>query len=186
MNLPDISEFLKLRGWRALFIGVAAFALIEASRRKLLPDLGNLWIVIAILGAISLALAMASGAEWLTLRVSEWQVRRKAAKAIEDHKAQFIRDIRTFSKTERDIFGCLRTKNQRTFFASMDGDLASTLLGRGYVQLSIRGKQQVDVMAAPFLVPEHIWDVIVSRPEDFPYEEPKDIGRRRRLPWHSP
>jgi hypothetical protein len=181
-----LSDILQLRGWRAFFIGVAAFALIEASRRKFIPDLGNWSIVIAILGALSLALAAASGVEWLSGKVSAWKARREAASAIEDLRAQFVRDIATFSKSERDIFGYLRTRNQRTFFASIDGDLASTLLGRGYVQLSIRGKQQVDVTAAPFIVPEHIWEVIVSRPEDFPYEEPKDVGRRRRMPWHSP
>ena len=186
MNLTDFTEFLKLSGWRALFVGIASLSLIAASRLGFLPDLGSWWIVFAIIGFLALAGAATSCAEWASKNFAERKAEKKAqadkAKRLEDHRQQFIRDIPRFEKAERDIFGYLRVHNQNTFTASVDGDLAAGLLGRGYVRMAVQPGQQVSVVMTPFIVPEHIWEIVVARPKDFPYEAP--LGRER-MPWHS-
>jgi hypothetical protein len=186
----DFTEILKLNGWRALFIGIASLGLIAASEMKFLPDLGSWWIVFAIVGFLALAGAAASCAEWASKNYTERKDEKKAqagkAKRLEDHRQQFIRDIPRFEKIERDIFGYLRVHNQNTFTASMDGDLAAGLLGRGYVRLAVLPGQHVDVLATPFIVPEHIWDIVVARSEDFPYEASDRGFGRERMPWHPP
>lgn len=185
--LSKLTDLLTLSGWRAGSLGLAALLFILSSRVGLLPKIGDeVTLVVASIGFIGLGLGCASAAQAIASEISAWRSRRRRAQQIKEHKETFCRDIMTFSEVERAIFGCLRSRNTRSFTADPTGDRASTLIGRGYIERSTRPGQMVSMQDAPFVIPEHIWQVVVQRPDDFPWREEDHLGRRgARPPWRS-
>jgi hypothetical protein len=94
------------------------------------------------------------------------------------------RDLRDYiphmSEKERERIAYLLAKNQKMFQTTFDAGYAATLLARGIVRLA--GNQHVNPWRVPFTVPNHLWEVLVERRDDFPYTPPAH-GEVEGYPW---
>lgn len=82
---------------------------------------------------------------------------------------------------EREILSYLLEKKQKTFEVLPDGEEAKTLIAKGLVVLTARRPPAIhrDITVE---VPTHVWKLLLSRHEMFPYTPPKT----EKVPWRTP
>ena len=155
----------------------------------MVPALDQTWKTIVYLSMfVCGALALASLGPPIQRGTSAmWtQLKRRRAKA--RARQAFINDIPFLSEDERKILGYLREKKQKTFGVNVDGGYASTLLGKRYIYAITQPGQVFDYNRMPVAVAEHVWEVILQRPDDFPYRPEFSSGHPKveTYPWRIP
>ena len=99
-------------------------------------------------------------------------------------RADLIRYLPYMSETEREIIGYLLAKNERVFTADSDAGHAATLLGKRYIRVAIKGRQEVFDHSVPMEVPEHLWKLLEANRSMFPVIDPdKYPAPPWRVPW---
>lgn len=193
-SLPKIIDLLKASGWQTGALSVGACLFIWAAREGHLPPVDPAWLITAYAVAITMGmLCLASIGtklqEWSTfgVRVAHRAWRRRK------EKRRFIAYIPTLTAKERQILGYLREKQERNIETDQSGDYANGLIAHGFMHFI--GAQGQAFRHDGFIatVPDHVWEVIIEQPAEFPYtpEYSNDArhGRARvevhpwRVPW---
>ncbi|OAN80717.1 hypothetical protein A8B78_10040 [Jannaschia sp. EhC01] len=99
----------------------------------------------------------------------------------------FTEDIPYLTKKDKFIPGYLRHHKQKRFAAERHAGHARTLFSKGYIYIVAVKGQQVSLLDVPFEVASHVWEVVESRPEDFPHkpERSKRDSRIETHPWRE-
>lgn len=74
---------------------------------------------------------------------------------------------------EREIIGYLLCHNQKTIRAAQDGGHAMPLISRRILILALQPGQIYSQFDTPFVVPDHIWEVLIASKSQFPYSPPR-------------
>ncbi|MFD1156904.1 hypothetical protein [Roseovarius aestuarii] len=187
---PRWLEVLKASGWQLFAISIALTGFWLLLQFEFLPKIDLPLIVYGLPLAIlvTFALALVSAAEALAKRIQSWNQKRvleanKEKKA--EEQRQIFRDYVPFLvEKEWEILAYLYQNKEKTFVASVDGDLASTLYNRGFIKMLARPGQQVSVMSCTFSIPDPVREVMQEMDERF--SEPiVELGYRNKRPWHS-
>jgi hypothetical protein len=88
------------------------------------------------------------------------------------------------AQDEREIIAYLLAKKQKTFCTDADGGRAKTLLSRGIVITVAQDRQHLDMQNVPMAIPDHLWSVLESHRDHFPYT-PADDEDYEEPPWRE-
>lgn len=171
---PKWLEILKAGGWERLAIAVgcgAVFALVKAG---VLQSPGALALfIVAAVGILCACLTVAAmlralfkfvpPSVWIKHWVTQARQRREVAAYIPH-----------MTDEDRAIIGYLLAHNQKSFTGASDGGHATTLISRGVIVLALRKGQIFVENDTPFMVPDHIWAVLVRHKDKFPTPGPGD------------
>lgn len=184
-------DLVKASGWQNLMLSIAGALFIALVRFDYI-DLQGFRLALLIAWAFLLicgALAFASLATWLgsglTDLLAKWRVARRKA----DQRKAFLEDILFMTIKEKQILGYLREKKLRRFDADQDGGYAASLIAKGYVRvIAAPGGQFVHPHNVPMEVADYVWQEVLQRPEEFPYQ-PEFSQRNKNTevqPWRVP
>jgi hypothetical protein len=96
----------------------------------------------------------------------------------------FLRSyISSMTPKEREIIGYLLAHNQKLFIAAQDGGYALPLISQRIARLALQSRQVFDSENTPFVIPDHLWSVLVTHKEQFPH---KPLSSREPDPWRIP
>lgn len=187
-------ELLKATGWQTGMIAVSAGAYLFLVKVGWIPEppsewvLAGAWILLLTSGALALAPVLEALHKAVSAKLERKAEARKREAAREQAKDRFRRDIPYLDDRERKIFGYLLEKGTKNFFASDDAGYAANLLGKGYVVRNMVNAQVFDVFNMPMAVPDHIWEVLIERRDEFPYEPVYGgrYGDQEVQPWRRP
>lgn len=186
-GLEKLFDLLKASGWQALFVSLGLFGYLALQANGVIDtDSAPYLIPIVWLIAIALAgVALASFADFVIRKVSEYQKRSAYRAAEATRRTAFIEGIPRLSDRERQIFGYLLEKNLTRFDADSTGGYASNLIAKGYVVPIAKPGMHYSIDRFPYEVPKYVWDEICKNRESFPYT-PIKLSRDRgheRPPW---
>ncbi len=180
---PKWLEILKASGWQTTALACAFGVFLLLSRLGFLPPqepLVTTLIVLALLVCVFLALASIGHTTVEIFQPRErfvlWMKRRQQRRTVRKY-------IPHMTDQEKEIVAYLLEKNQKMITADQDGGFAATLISQGILTIAARRGQVLDVLAVPFVVPDHIWDELMAQKEHFPYEPVKG---REAHPWRVP
>jgi len=152
--------------------------------RGFVPSPENWQIQLAIAGAIFFsflwfASAVASFLDFLSPRqhILYWLNNHKEA----SHICSYIPSM---TPKERQIIAYLLAKNQKLFITSIDGGYAMPLISQRIVVRALQSNQVFNESRTPFVVPDHVWNVLQKHKDQFPYTAPEDS--REPVPWVIP
>jgi hypothetical protein len=165
---PRWLEILKASGWQTAAIAVAGGAFLLIARLGWMPPLAPWMIQLAwavLLFSSLLAIASLINATFTFLQPKRWILHwigiRRERRAAEAYVSQM-------TDRERQILGYLLEKNQSTFVADADGGYAMPLVSRGIIVKALRPGQVYDMSNCPWVIPEHIWQVLLTHRADLP------------------
>jgi hypothetical protein len=167
-------DLLKASFWQAAMIAVACFLLIYLHNISLIPAIDSLVPLLWVIAFVSSFLAIAAEASDLEQTYRKW--RANADKEREQRRArekleQAFRDyVPYLTEKDRQIFGYLLKKKQKTLLADDDGGHAGSLLARGFVRYIGVAGQRFDLDKVPMAVPDYVWKVLEEQPDQFPYK----------------
>jgi hypothetical protein len=180
MDPSKILEFIKLNGSKSFAFGAGCAAFLALAYSGLIGTVEPLVIqFVALVFCVTAALAvvaLCTGiADLFALRhrFDRWMLARA-------ERADLKRYLPFMSAQEREIIGYLLAKNERVFTADSDAGHAATLLGKRYVRIAVRGRQEVMQHSVPMEVPEHLWKVFQKNKTMFPVINPDDYSAP---PW---
>ena len=99
-----------------------------------------------------------------------------------DHKRWVLEYIPYMTEHERVIIAYLLARNQKVITAESDGGHANTLISKKILVRAILPGQIFFASDVPFVVPDHIWEVLSAHKESFPYN-PGDYDEP--YPWRK-
>jgi len=171
-------EILKASGWQTAAIAITCGMFLLFARWGWLPPLDPWMILIAafglmLCGTLSIA-AILSSSPVRNLVVNCYTIRKQ--------KYAVRKYIPYMTDKEREIIAYLIAKNKKTFKYTIDGGYATTLISRGIVVCGLRPGQVGSTHHIPFIIPDHIWSVLVKRRKEFPYVPPPP-GKNEKHPW---
>ncbi|MCX5890654.1 MAG: super-infection exclusion protein B [Deltaproteobacteria bacterium] len=175
---PKWLEILKASGWQTTAIAAACGIFLLFARRGWLPPLDPWMILIATFGLL-LCGFLAISAIFSSTPVQKWIKQRLTV----HREKRAVRDyIQHMTEKEREIISYLLAKNQKTFFYTIDGGYAATLISRGIVVCGLRPGQAGSPHHIPFIIPDHIWSILMEHKKEFPYKRPPR-GETKIHPW---
>lgn len=175
---PKWLDILKASGWQTTAIAVACGLFLLLAHWGWLPPLDPLIIIIASFGLL-LCGSLAVAAIFSSTPVKKWI---KHLLAFHREK-RAVRDyIPHMTEEEREIISYLLAKKQKTFMYTIDGGYATTLISRGIVVCALRPGQAGSTWHIPFIIPDHIWSVLLEHRNEFPYKPPPP-GETEVHPW---
>jgi hypothetical protein len=185
----DPSKWLEALKTAISTAGVYKFALAVvcglywlAAKRQWVPDaepwelrasafgsflFGTLWLA----NVLSSALSIFPPRNWIMW----WITTYRQTKEVE-------RYIPYMTAKEREIIGYLLAKQQKSFIAARDGGHAMLLISRAVVVPALAPGQIHYDDEMPWLIPDHIWRVLMVHKEHFPYAPPLE-GYPEPHPW---
>jgi hypothetical protein len=128
---------------------------------------GFLWLA----NVLSSLLSIFQPREWFV----HWINIRRQTREVRDY-------IPHMTPTERAIIAYLLARNQKSFVAAADGGNAMLLLSRAIVVRALAPGQVFYETDMPMMIPDHIWHVLESHKDQFPYTPPPD-GELEPHPW---
>lgn len=182
-------DLLKASGWQTIMLVVASGLFLWLISMGVVPDLHpGVKVAAWALLLISAGLAIASFGPAMQGALGRALEPRRQRRLTQAAEQRFKHSVPHLTDQERQILGYLREKNRKTFTANHDGGHAATLLAQGIiVYVGVRG-QSFDLDNVPMAVPDHVWNVLVEWPDEFPHV-PKYQSRRRDAeiePWRVP
>jgi hypothetical protein len=182
-------DLLKASGWQTSMLVVASGLFLLLIGIGIVPDVDPwvkvvAWALLLISGALAMA-SLGPTIQGAIRSATEPRRKQRLAQAAEQRFKDYVPHL---SIQEREILGYLRAKNKKMLLAADDGGHAATLLARGVIEYAgVRG-QTVDLDNVPMAVPDHVWNVLVEWPDEFPYV-PKFRPQDRDVevePWRVP
>jgi hypothetical protein len=181
-------QLLKASGWKTAALAFACWILWKLinSGELFIPP-AEAWLVklpVAVIGIGCACLAIASmvssshKAFPIDRWIRRWWVARKLKKDIEKY-------IPHMTEKDREIVGCLLSKNQKFFTCDITGGHATTLISAGVVIRAVRPGQAFDQDDVPFAVADEAWEVLIKHKDHFPYEDSKNKPYPWRVGWMS-
>jgi len=165
--------------WKTSALAVAAGLILYGNGKRWFPVVFEPWaievLIVTLVVCICLSLvAVIPNIVSMVKRADLWNV----------HRAKHLVNdcIPHLTAKEREIIAYLLDQNQRMFETTPDGGYASTLISKAIVACAVQPGQQVRAYAVPFEVPKHVWNVLLKRKAEFPFEPPEP-GQRRTFPW---
>lgn len=175
----------------ALFLIVSTSFLLVAPESAL-GKLGMLRVIADYRWVVGLGFVIA--ATWLLVTaviwIARWSYHAQTAKLSQSRKARRAADhvanhIPQMTSLEREIIGCLLTRNQRMFTNTIDGGYASTLISKQIVVCALLPGQAFTQYEVPFEVPELVWNVLLKHKSEFPYTDGDNVADPWRVPWNA-
>jgi hypothetical protein len=169
-------EILKATGWQTGCLSLGFALLLVLIQTGALPDFGG----VAKLGAAVACIVCGSLALAAFLGVVAKPTRQMTAAYLRERGIQKrIRDyIPHLTEHEREIFGYLVHKNEKTFLSAADGGYAATLIAQGFIAQTLRPGQVFDPEHVPCIVPDPVWAEVIKHKDQLP--KPK---RGEPHPW---
>ncbi len=171
-------EILKASGWQTTAIATACGIFLLFAHWGWLPPLAPWMILIAAFGLMlcgSLAITAILSSSPVRNLIVHWFTIQKQKHAVQQY-------IPHMTEKEREIIAYLLAKNQKTFMYTIDGGYATTLISRGIVICGLTPDQACSTHHIPFIIPDHIWSVLVKHRKEFPYMPPPP-GENEIHPW---
>jgi hypothetical protein len=150
---------------RGIIPGVASWEIRASAFGAIL--FAGLWVA----NVISAALTFLPPGPW----VIHWFEQRRERVRIRAY-------IPFMSEKERLIIGYLLAKNQKVFIADMDGGCAMPLISQRIIVRALQPGQIFDPTDTPMVIPDLVWEVLVSEKEKFPYA-PTPNAQDELYPW---
>ena len=180
---PKWLELLKASGPQAAALALACLLLFVAPKWGILEPLPS-WVGIFtfFFGVLAAALALFSflSSAYTFIPLHKWAnyyyTRRNEKKAALDY-------LPYMTPKEKEIIAYLLENNLKTFTMARDGGYAVTLISRGIVQPAVRDGQVASSFRTPAIIPDHIWDVLLSNRDKFPYIQPDNDPDTPEHPW---
>jgi hypothetical protein len=174
---PKWLEILKASGLQTAAIAAACALFLLLARLGWLPPLEPWMIIIAtfvlvLCGFLTIAAILSS-----TL-FKKWMKYLKDKRAVREY-------IPYMTAKEREIISYLLAKKKKTFFYTIDGGYAATLISRGIVICALKPGQTGSTWHIPFIIPDHIWSVLLKNKKEFPYNAPQS-EKNEVAPWAIP
>ncbi|MCL4501296.1 MAG: superinfection exclusion B family protein [Deltaproteobacteria bacterium] len=161
-------EILKASAWQTTAIAIACGIFLLFAHWGWLPPLAPWIILIAAFGLMlcgSLAIAAFLSSSPVRKLIVHWFTILRQKHAVRKY-------ILHMTNKEREIIAYLIEKNQKTFMYTIDGGYATTLISRGIVICGLRLGQAGSAHHIPFIIPDHIWSVLMKHRREFPYSPP--------------
>jgi hypothetical protein len=164
---PKWLEILKASGWHTAALACASAAILFLNAKKLLPVAPESWLIqgaevgLFVFGFLTLA----NVGSHLEKPLRSWFGRRRA---VHKAKCRVEEYIPSMTPKEREIVGYLLANNLKTFTYTVDGGAANTLISRGIVACALLPGQSCTNYGVPFVIPEHVWDVLLKHRAEFP------------------
>lgn len=179
-----LSTILRANVWQcaalALAAGLITFGhLIGLTPLEALPNAARLlaFVALIIFGSLTIFAVAKNAAPVVGTAVQ----RRREKRAHDDAINKMVGMLDSLSEAEHEILSYLVTNKQQYFTAMQDGERAITLLTKGIVILAAKYGQIISVWDCPFKVRDEIWDVLLSRADEFKHRDRTE----RRHPWRS-
>jgi hypothetical protein len=171
-------EILKASGWQTAAIAAACGLFLLLAHWGWLPPLAP-WMILIVAFGLFLCGFLAVAAILSSRPVQNLIVHRitihKQKRAVREY-------IPHMTEKEREIISYFLAKKQKTFFYTIDGGYAATLISRGIVICGLRPGQAGSTHHIPFIIPDHIWSVLIKHKSEFPYKPPP-LGENEIHPW---
>jgi hypothetical protein len=180
---PKWLELLKASRPEATALAGACFCVLMMPKWGLVQSLPD-WVIILVffLGTLTAGLVLFGflNATYKLFPLHLWYLRRQNIKAEKKAASEYIPHM---TQRERGIIGHLLHHNQKIFSADMDGGFAAPLISKSICVRAILPGQVFAPRDTPFVVPDHIWNVLAERREQFPYQP---LGEDEAPPWRVP
>jgi len=173
---PKWLEILKASGWQTGMLALACLVFVLLAVFSAIPT--EPWmIILAVIGLLFFtALWSASvGKATQPLVLRRFAIRREKRK-VADY-------IPYMTPKERQIIGYLLKRNQKSFDCALDFGHAASLRGRGIIAINAVRGQRLDADHLPVMVPDHIWDVLETHCDQFPYKPELGDSGVEVYPW---
>lgn len=162
-------ELLKVTGWKAFALALTCGLFLLAARLEMIPPLAD-WMkqaavfVLILCGSLAVVSAFSSVFEIFAVRTRfvQWGRRAQERQAVRKY-------LPHVTPKEREIFAYLLAHKQKTLTGDSDGGYANTLISRRFLVPSLQPGQVFSVTEMPFIVPDHIWEVLEQNKTAFPY-----------------
>ncbi len=176
-------DILKAGGWKAAAGALALGAFAVLLKVGAIPDGGLAWLypVSVLLFLLFTFVCLASIASYLSdaLQLGR-RIRSRRARRAEQQEVRSY--IPYMTDRDRTIIGYLLHHRQKMFTYEPTGGHAASLISRGIIRMAAQPGQVFSLMGAPFVVPDHVWEVLEEHSNQFPYIPPQD-GEREKHPW---
>lgn len=182
---PRWLELLKASSWQTAAIAMACGFFLLAALWGWSPPLAG-WViqlvffVLLLTGFLTLTGLVSGVIKFLSLRerFGNWLNRRIEKRELKNY-------IPHMTEKERHIIAYLLNKNQKMFTCDVDGGYATTLISRRIVVQYVQPNQAVHPNNVPMIIPEHIWAVLQTHRDHFPYTLSQH-GETEAHPWRVP
>jgi hypothetical protein len=114
---------------------------------------------------------------FLSKTFQQWTEKIKHKRKLKKLRDARIAALDNLSKEEAEILSYLVTRNEKRFFASIDGDRAATLVASGMIHPPSRGGPY-SIIDTPFEIDDDIWLELQARATEFVHPHPN--GKK---PW---
>lgn len=182
---PKWLEILQASGWQTTALAAAFGVLLLVIHVGWIAS-PDPWFTalyaLAFLICIFLALASICHAVVDFLQPRTWLTRRTMEKKEQKSTREYIPFM---TNHEQTIIAYLLHCNQKTFNAAPDGGNARTLISRRIVVVKRSPMQLFMSVDWPFVVPDHVWDVLVQHKARFPYTPIKLRDGVEQSPWRE-
>lgn len=183
---PRWLEILKASGWQTSALAIASIVVLALVKNEMIPTDGSIyWIAIPSVSAIVFGfLAIASITSEIIkitqpwMHIDQWRAKRKEQQVVRNY-------IPHMTKKDKEIIAYLLHHNQKVFQANQDGGYAAPLISMRIIRISAQRGQVLELTRVPFVIPDHIWDVLVQHREKFPFIPSNDKKLEQR-PWTIP
>lgn len=180
---PRWLEILKASGWQTTSLALACTVILLLVEAGVIPTDGSIYwtsfpiVGLVIFGCLALASILDTANRFLNplAKIRTWQ-------SIRTEKLEAEKFILYMSQKDREIIGYLLHHKRRMFQTENDGGYAAPLIARGIIRVRGVHGQVMDLTRVPFEIPEHIWSVLETHQEEFPYKAPRK-GEVEVHPW---
>lgn len=158
----------------AVAFGIVVFGpnfgidILKGDSEKYIPAVQFGFVIFSSLAAIAILRPVGSIILFPINMVKDIIMRRKVRQHV-------YKELSYLNSDEIDIISYYVTRREKNFFAGLDGGRAAGLLGRGIIELNVRGSQQIDMLSAPFTIRDAYWEVLQENAEQ--YRHPRPEGR---------
>lgn len=177
-------EILKASAWQLLGLSLALSVFWLLVRFEVLPPSDSQFVIyglplaILITAGLGLASLVEQVGKWLAAALKKHQEKKERWQKIADHQRKFAEHVNFMTVNELAIYGYLLKHNRKSFTATMDCGYAASLYKRGFIQSDAQHGHSYGISEFPFSVPDHIWQVLEEKRDQFPSKFPD-----KKLPW---
>jgi len=180
---PKWLEILKASGWQTFAIATAMALLLYGSHVHYLPELPD--SVLLLVAAVFLICAMLTFTSLISWALKIFNIRLRFVRLSNQRveRRELTNYIPHMTQIERAIIGHLLARGQKTFTTNQDGGNAMTLISRRIIIHALQPGQVFTASKCPFVVPDHLWEVLEKHKANFPTEiDPSNPNSPP--PWH--
>ena len=167
---PRWLEILKASGWQTAAVAAALGLFLYSHYLGWIPPLESWMVQSTVFGLLvfgMLAIASCLSNLYRIFPLHKWLA---IGFNIQNKKRAVERYIPFMTPKEREIIGYLLAHKQKTFQCDSTGGYAATLIAQGIVERALRHGDLFEHNAMPFVIPNHVWEVLERHKEEFLYE----------------